>query len=64
MLASSAPEFKHRHNREGRWDSICMKCFLTVATSAKEEDLVVAEKAHDCSELWKIKTSEPMSGST
>ena len=57
MSESSVPAFKHRHNREGTRDSICVKCYLTVATAANEEGLCTAEEAHDCVKLWESKTS-------
>jgi hypothetical protein len=31
------PPFQHRDNEDGSFDSICTRCFLTVA-SADEED--------------------------
>lgn len=58
MGTSSAASFRHRHNPDGTWDSICMKCFLTVKTAAKEDDLEKSEKSHDCMELLAIKTNE------
>ena len=57
MDTSSSVAFKHRHNRDGSWDSICMKCFLTVETAMQEEDLAGAERSHDCAELLAIKTN-------
>jgi len=64
MSESSVPAFKHRHNREGTWDSICVKCYLTVATAANEEGLCTAEEAHDCVKLWETKTSPRDIGSS
>jgi len=37
--------FRHRRNKDGSWDSICEKCFLTVALSAKAWDLKALEEA-------------------
>jgi hypothetical protein len=45
---SGLPKFPHRHNPDGTIDSICAKCFVTVATSRKESELEEAEKTHDC----------------
>ena len=56
MDTSSASTFRHRHNPDGSWDSICMKCYLTVATTATEDDLEKSEQSHDCAELLAIKT--------
>ena len=44
--ANSSPvTFSHRHSPDGTWDSICMKCYLTVATVLREEDLAGAERS-------------------
>ena len=48
--------FAHRHNRDGTWDSICPKCFFTLATEQREERLVVHEQDHDCEALIKAKS--------
>jgi hypothetical protein len=42
------PAFPHRHNRDGSYDSICVKCFATIATERIEEMLVESEQAHAC----------------
>lgn len=47
MRLLSRAAFYHRHDEDDSWDSICMKCFLTVGTAAKEEDLQDAEEHHD-----------------
>ena len=57
MEISSPVAFKHRKNLDGSWDSICMKCFLTVTTTAKEHDLHEAEHSHDCAELLEMRTN-------
>jgi hypothetical protein len=31
--------FTHRENEDGSWDSICLECYLTVATKRSEEEL-------------------------
>jgi ribosomal protein L40E len=43
-----AAEFQYRNNPDGSWDSICLRCFLTIGTAAKIEDLADMEAAHDC----------------
>lgn len=43
--------FRHRHNDNDSWDSICLKCYLTVTTAEREDDLEAAEQRHDCVEL-------------
>lgn len=55
LLSRSA--FYHRQNHDGTWDAICMKCFLTVTTAPKEEDLEASEECHDCAELMKAEKS-------
>jgi hypothetical protein len=40
--------FSHRHNDDGTVDSICLKCYWTIATEETEADLADAEAAHDC----------------
>ena len=57
MQTSSSTIFRRLHNRDDSWDSICMKCFLTVETAMQEEDLAGAERSHDCYELLAIKTN-------
>lgn len=42
------PAFPHRHNRDGSYDSICVKCFATIATERIEEMLAESEQAHAC----------------
>jgi len=48
-----AAAFAHRHNFDGTWDSICPKCFYTIATEATEEGLLMHERRHDCAALMK-----------
>ena len=40
--------FPHRRNHDGSFDSICLNCFLTVATSASEMELEGYEEKHYC----------------
>jgi hypothetical protein len=51
MAISRTPRFPHRHNEDGSWDSICPKCFLTVAREELETELEAEEKAHICKGL-------------
>jgi len=53
------PQFPHRQNADGTFDSICAQCFTTVATADRESDLKKAEDAHICSELDLIRLSSP-----
>lgn len=61
MFLSSRPDFPHRRKPNGKFDSICIRCFLTVATADTEADLKAAESAHDCRgfDLCEIMQPEP-----
>jgi hypothetical protein len=50
-----AAAFAHRHNLDGTWDSICTKCFLTIATERSEDRLLMNEHRHDCDSLMKAR---------
>jgi hypothetical protein len=40
--------FPHRHNRDGSFDSICTKCFVTIASAQTDAELAVYDKKHIC----------------
>jgi hypothetical protein len=40
--------FPHRRNRDGSFDSICLKCLLTISTTRNEADLAKREELHVC----------------
>ena len=40
--------FPHRYNYDGTWDSICPRCFQTIARARDEGELERAELIHDC----------------
>jgi hypothetical protein len=46
------PDFPHRRNRDGTYDSICRRCAATVATAALEADLLEHEMKHKCPGSW------------
>ena len=48
MAHVSTLQFAHRTNEDGSIDSICLKCFITVATESSESDLERAEHDHTC----------------
>ena len=48
MSSPRALEFRHRMNGNGSMDSICSRCYDTVATSMWEAELESAEEAHKC----------------
>jgi hypothetical protein len=41
-------DFAHRRNDNGTTDSICLKCFRTIATKRTKAELVDSEAAHEC----------------
>ena len=45
--------FPHRQNRNGTYDSICPRCFHTVATRKNEADLSKDEHRHICDD-WNM----------
>jgi hypothetical protein len=43
------PQFVRRRNRDSSIDSICTKCFLTIASvTTNEDDLAAHEEKHIC----------------
>jgi hypothetical protein len=63
------PSFDHRHNADESYDSICTKCYATVASAGKKEALSWFESAHVCdpialclAEQGSIPVSVPMLG--
>ena len=40
--------FPHRRNRDGSFDSICLKCLLTIASTRTEADLHLHDRNHVC----------------
>jgi len=42
------PPFARRPNKDCSIDSICTKCFLTIASAGSEEELVAHEEEHIC----------------
>lgn len=43
--------YPHRHNPDGSWDSICPRCFATVATVSAERQLLQCEMQHVCERM-------------
>jgi hypothetical protein len=48
MVLTLPTFFPHRRNKDGSFDSICLKCLLTVASTRVEEDLKPYDKYHVC----------------
>jgi hypothetical protein len=40
--------FTHSRNRDGSFDSFCLKCFVTVAHCKSEPELAGFDKRHAC----------------
>jgi hypothetical protein len=47
-MASTLCKFPHRLNRDGSFDSICLKCFATIANTITEMELKARENIHTC----------------
>jgi hypothetical protein len=45
------PNFQHRHNQDGSCDSICLRCFRTIASTRYEDWLAHEEINHACTLL-------------
>jgi hypothetical protein len=48
MLSTAKDTFFHRANPDGSFDSICKRCFQTIASCESEALLVQAESRHSC----------------
>src|ERR1700738_4501301 len=48
MVLTLPVVFPHRRNRDGSFDSICLKCLLTIANARSETDLAKPETYHVC----------------
>jgi hypothetical protein len=40
--------FRRRHNEDGTWDSICLRCFRTAASALDASWLSLLQSAHTC----------------
>lgn len=56
-MSSRKAHFMRRENTNGTLDSICCKCFVTVATARSEFELSAPERSHECDPIllkhWK-----------
>jgi hypothetical protein len=50
-VLTGQPIYVHRINADGTIDSICRKCFITIASSQWEAELLRSESAHRCDSL-------------
>ncbi len=51
MAYSNLTTSFHRHNDNGTFDSICKRCFLTIASVRDEQQLAPFERAHACNPI-------------
>jgi hypothetical protein len=58
MVYQYRPNFPHRFNEDGSFDSICTMCHLTVATATIEAELSQHEHSHECSPARLYQLSE------
>jgi len=58
MVHEYKPNFPHRLNMSGSYDSICTVCHLTVATANRERELVQRERSHKCDPIRLAHPSE------
>jgi hydroxyethylthiazole kinase-like sugar kinase family protein len=49
---TSIVSFARRQNRDSSIDSICTKCFQTVASAQSESELAVSDQSHVCNPNW------------
>lgn len=49
-MEATQVSYPHRSNPDGTFDAICPECFRTVATKAREADLLQFEESHVCSQ--------------
>jgi hypothetical protein len=40
--------FRRRHNEDGTWDSICLRCFRTAASAWDVSWLLLLQSTHTC----------------
>jgi hypothetical protein len=53
MAAEPNTFHPHRRNIGGTFDSICLKCFLTVAHTQTEAELLAYDRVHVC-KYWTV----------
>ena len=44
-------QFQHQRNEDSSFDSICLRCLLTVASANHEDQLAKHEASHQCSPI-------------
>jgi hypothetical protein len=62
MVHQYRPNFPHRFNADGSYDSICTLCHLTVATAKTEAHLLQHERSHKCDPVRLYQVSQYAQG--
>jgi len=52
MNHHSGQSYVHRPNKDGSYDSICTRCYATVASVRNEAELIMHEGNHTCIPDW------------
>ena len=47
---NTSGKFAHRENYDSSFDSICLSCYLTIATAENEAMLSDMERSHSCND--------------
>jgi hypothetical protein len=58
MVHQYTPDFPHRFNVNGSFDSICTLCHMTVATAKIEAELSQHERVHVCNAIRMFQVAE------
>jgi hypothetical protein len=56
MVLTLPPFFPHRRNRDSSFDSICLKCLLTIANARTEADLTKHDKLSRLQSFYTVPT--------
>lgn len=59
MDVTLPPFFPHRRNPNGSFDSICLKCLLTIANARTEAELEKHDRDHVCNPSIPVPTNPP-----
>ena len=51
MASRTLLAFRRRHNEDGTWDSICLRCFRTAASARDASRLPLLQSNHTCDPL-------------
>jgi hypothetical protein len=59
MVDAPRAPFSHRKNVDGTHDSICRRCFATIATEHDQDVLLAQEAVHVCKEENLLRIQQP-----